>query len=234
LLADPIESISPMHLVEDERAKLVITGTAKDVVVLLQLVDPFDDRVGWHVHRKNVELAREWGVDKLVRLPRSCADLPLPRETLDFLVEAGLPGLFHSKVSQEIDVTFCRLARGIASVTHEEPGHIDWGEEWSSSWVIGDEFYCRGAAWWWNSVRRDDGTYSDRAAGLEEIDRLERELREIDEVAFEFDEVAFEFDENFWPCALKLFRPDGPDEGDGEMRGGNVLDGAAVLERGMY
>jgi SUKH-4 immunity protein len=99
------------------------------------------------------EFARAWGPDALVRLPR-LAEEPIPSESHEFLVRAGLPALIRyfpdrdDPGSTEAVITFCRLASGLSPVLGEKTVGPALPSEWSVYWIVGDEFFCNGAKWW--------------------------------------------------------------------------------------
>jgi hypothetical protein len=95
------------------------------------------------------EFADEWGAYALVRTPNALPNPPIPTDAFGFLVEAGLPALIHV-LPDYIDtkITFCRLESGLSPVTNERTVGPPLPSDWSIYWVIGDEFFCNGSAFW--------------------------------------------------------------------------------------
>jgi hypothetical protein len=94
------------------------------------------------------EFAKYWGAKYLVQMPPR-ADAPIPKDTREFLVRAGLPTLLrYTPGATDAVITFCRLASGLAPVLGEKTVGPPLPSEWSDYWIIGDEFFCNGAAWW--------------------------------------------------------------------------------------
>jgi len=92
---------------------------------------------------------RAWGADALVRLPSRLATEPIPNEAREFLVRAGLPALVrYYEGPNEANITFCRLASGLSPVLGEKTVGPPLPPKWSVYWILGDEFFCNGAAWW--------------------------------------------------------------------------------------
>src|SRR5271166_533796 len=90
-----------------------------------------------------------WGADRVVRLPTLAPTAPVPKNDREFLLRAGLPGLIrYFPGSTEGVITFCRLASGMAPILHEKTVGPPLPCEWSVYWIVGDEFFCNGAAWW--------------------------------------------------------------------------------------
>jgi SUKH-4 immunity protein len=169
----------------------------------------------------------------LVRLP-SLAGTPIPKDTREFLVRAGLPGLI--RYLDDV-ITFCRLASGLAPLLGEKTVGSPLPSEWSVYWIVGDEFFSNGAAWWCvhgptGHVHRIDieieppiafanrsvahfasavlaaslwSTRCSRAVEKwpSEVDRLKRELAELDP-------PCMRSDRNFWPAYLDFIRSEGP------------------------
>jgi hypothetical protein len=95
------------------------------------------------------QFERAWGADGLVRLPPLLATAPIPKEDCEFLVRVGLPALIrYFPGSSDGVITFCRLASGLAPVLGEKTVGPALPPEWSVYWILGDEFFCNGAAWW--------------------------------------------------------------------------------------
>jgi hypothetical protein len=95
------------------------------------------------------DFARAWGSDALVRPAASSVPESIPSEARAFLVRAGLPALIrYFGGSSECRITFCRLASGLSPVLAAETVGPPLPPEWSLYRVLGDEFFCNGAAWW--------------------------------------------------------------------------------------
>ena len=204
------------------------------------------------------EFARAWGVDALVRLP-SLAGAPIPRDSREFLLQAGLPALIRYFWSGEGLITFCRLASGLAPVLGEKYVGPPLPSEWWVYWVIGDEFFCNGAAWWCvhgPTGRMDridielkppiefaNSTVAHFASAVlaallwaaqcsraveewpSEVDRLKRELAELDP-------PCMELDQNYWPAYLDFIRSEGPHLGRFEK--GSRAEGEQALHAGPW
>jgi SUKH-4 immunity protein len=184
------------------------------------------------------KIARAWGDDALVRLPTALATAPIPSDAREFLVQAGLPALVrYFGGSTEVKATFCRLAMGLSPVLGEKTGGPPLPPEWSVYWILGDEFFCNGSAWWCiheqtGHVNRIDielnqpikfanssvahfasavlaaSSWSDRCSRSaenwpSEVDRLKRELADLDS-------SSMESDRNYWPVYLDFIRDEDP------------------------
>src|SRR5688572_13055556 len=111
------------------------------------------------------EFVHVWGADSLVQLPKQLATAPIPTDACEFLVRIGLPALIHHiSGSTEGKITFCRLGTGLSPILSEETGGPALPSDWSVYWVLGDEFFCNGSAWW--CIHQDTG----------QIDRIDIEL----------------------------------------------------------
>jgi hypothetical protein len=94
------------------------------------------------------EFAKHWGAKYLVQMP-PLADAPIPNDAREFLVRAGLPTLLrYTPGATDAVITFCRLASGLAPLLGEKTVGPPLPFEWSDYWIIGDEFFCNGSAWW--------------------------------------------------------------------------------------
>jgi SUKH-4 immunity protein len=93
------------------------------------------------------EFARAWGADALVRLA-SFSGTPIPNDGREFLMQAGLPALIRYFPPTAGVITFRRLASGLAPLLGEKTVGPPLPSEWSVYWIVGDEFFCNGAAWW--------------------------------------------------------------------------------------
>jgi hypothetical protein len=103
----------------------------------------------WERVRSPAAFSRAWGADALVRLPSQKGPTPIPKNDRDFLVRAGLPAMIrYFPGSTDGVITFCRLASGLFPVLGEKTVGPPLPAEWSFNWIIGDEFFCNGAAWW--------------------------------------------------------------------------------------
>jgi hypothetical protein len=95
------------------------------------------------------EFARAWGDNALVRLPPGAAAIGIPKSSRDFLKRAGLPALVHYFLgSTDAKMTFLRLKDGLTPVSEEKTVGPPLPRTWSSYWILGDEFFCNGSAWW--------------------------------------------------------------------------------------
>jgi hypothetical protein len=102
------------------------------------------------------EFAHEWGPEALIRLPDKKSKVPMPADTRDFLVRAGLPALitYYGGVT-ESKVTFYRLDLGPSPLLEEETVDPRIPASWSAYVVVGDEFFCNGCASW--CIHQDTG-----------------------------------------------------------------------------
>lgn len=94
------------------------------------------------------EFAAAYGARSLVRLAERGATGRVPEEAITFLRSVGLPAriVYHEFVSGA-EVTFRQLGCGLWPLRAEglrKPPP----ESWSRLWVIGDEYFVQGAAWW--------------------------------------------------------------------------------------
>jgi hypothetical protein len=95
------------------------------------------------------DFAHAWGTDALVKPPAASMPKPIPSEARAFLVRAGLPALIrYFGGSTECRITFCRLASGPSPVLAEKTVGPPLPRKWAVYWVLGDEFFCNGSAWW--------------------------------------------------------------------------------------
>ncbi|MDB5340433.1 MAG: hypothetical protein JWN70_6052 [Planctomycetaceae bacterium] len=96
-----------------------------------------------------IDFASDWGVSDLVRLQMVADPADLPASELTFLATTGLPALIrYSPGVSEAVVTFCRLRRGVTKAIDEPIVGGPLSSEWDHYWVIGDEYFCNGSAWW--------------------------------------------------------------------------------------
>jgi hypothetical protein len=111
------------------------------------------------------EFARLWGAESLVRLPAGVA-LP-PGAAGDFLTQAGLPALVSCfEDESESKITFCRLAAGLATLAGEPSVGPPTPIDRAAFYVLGDEFFCNGSAWW--CLHREHGYVARIDIGLRE------------------------------------------------------------------
>jgi hypothetical protein len=206
------------------------------------------------------EFARVWGADALVRMPSSLATAPIPSDARNFLVQFGLPALIrYFGGSTDGKITFCRLESGISPALSEKTVGPPLPSDWSVYWVLGDEFFCNGAAWW--CIHEKTG----------QVDRIDIELdppiefanssvvhfasailaaslwsdscsRSADEWPSEVDRFKRELaaldpasmgsDRNFWPVYLNFIRDEGPHLGD--FKKGSRSEGKRALQEGPW
>lgn len=206
------------------------------------------------------EFASAWGADALVRLPSPLATAPIPSDARQFLVQAGLPALIrYFPGSTGGKITFCRLAAGLSPVLGEETVGPPLPPEWSVYWILGDEFFCNGSAWW---------CVHERTGRVERIDiELDRPIEfanssvahfasavlaaslwsdrrgraaaewpsDVDQFERELaalDAASMESDRNFWPVYLDFMRDEGPHPGAFEK--GSRSEGERALEAGPW
>ena len=92
------------------------------------------------------DFARAWSAGAVQPLAASLPG-PIPSDARVFLMRAGLPALIrYFGGSTECKITFCRLASGLSPVSSDRRAPPP--REWSVYWVLGDEFFCNGSAWW--------------------------------------------------------------------------------------
>jgi hypothetical protein len=184
------------------------------------------------------EFSRAWGFETLVRLSSQQAAAPIPNEDRDFLVRGGLPALIrYFPGSTDGVVTFCRLATGLVPVLGERTGGPPLPPDWSAYWIIGDEFFSNGAAWWClhgpsGRVDRIDieieppiefvnSSVAHFASALLAASQwsaqcghsVEEWLSEVDRfkrALAELDPPCVQSDRNFWPVRLDVIRSKGP------------------------
>jgi hypothetical protein len=90
-----------------------------------------------------------WGADGLVRLQRDRVVPGMSDDATHFLVGSGLPALTsYFEGDNEQKITFCRLGLGLSPILQERIVGGPLPADWSVYWVIGDEFFCNGSAWW--------------------------------------------------------------------------------------
>ncbi len=187
------------------------------------------------------EFAVKWHSDALVRLPAEHASAAIPAEACAFLVRAGLPALVtcHEGHS-EIKITFCRLASSLSTVLDEETVGPPLPSNWSVYWMLGDEFFCNGSAWW--CIHQENGyivridielkepiefantTVAHFCSALLAVitwsSERKRDMatwpRDVDRLAGEIqaiDPLAMTSDNNYWPRYLRFIREEEPCQG---------------------
>jgi hypothetical protein len=199
------------------------------------------------------QFARVWGADALVRLRSSHGAAPIPDDARAFLVQAGLPSLIRCRGgSFEAKITFCRLASGLSPILSMQTVGPPLPPEWSVYWILGDEFFSNGAAWW--CIHQDSG-HIDRidielehpirfanssvaqfaAAALAAASWSERGGSEADELDRELtalDSASMGSDRNFWPAYLDCIRDEGPRPG--AFQRGSRSEGERALQAGPW
>jgi len=206
------------------------------------------------------EFARAWGADSLVRLSSRLATAPVPKDCRDFLVHVGLPALIrYFPGSSDGVITFCRLDSGLAPVLEEKTVGPPLPSEWSVYWIMGDEFFCNGAAWWCvhgptGRVDRIDieieppiefanSSVAHFASALlgarlwsARSSRSSRDWpSEVDRFKHELaelDPACLQSDRHFWPAYLDFIRSEGPHLGLFEK--GSRAEGERALKAGPW
>jgi hypothetical protein len=206
------------------------------------------------------EFAGAWGSDALVRPAAASVPGALPSDARAFLVRAGLPALIrYFGGSTPCNMTFCRLASGLSRVLAERTVGPSPPREWAVHWVLGDEFFCNGSAWW--CIHERTG----------QVDRIDIELAqpikfanssvahfasavlgamlwsnrpgrsaekwpsEVDQFKRELavlDPPSMECHRNFWPVYLSFIREEGPHRGFLEK--GSRLQGERAVQAGPW
>jgi hypothetical protein len=92
---------------------------------------------------------QRWGRASLLQLPPTGhLARTLPASSREFLWKAGLPlGVETHEHVHGSGLTFRRLRNGGRQLIEEWP-KIGPPAEWSPFWIIGDEYFCQGSAWW--------------------------------------------------------------------------------------
>jgi hypothetical protein len=90
-----------------------------------------------------------WDAADLVRLPPDDPSREsLPPETFEVLTRTGLPQrLIFSWEAREMELSFLPLASGIR-LLRDEASYAELREEWSHYWIVGEEDFDVGGAWW--------------------------------------------------------------------------------------
>jgi hypothetical protein len=206
------------------------------------------------------EFNRAWGPGNLVRLPSEAAISPIPTEASAFLIQAGLPALIRQfSGSTEEKITFCRLASRLSPVLSEKTVGPQLPDDWSVYWVLGDEFFCNGAAWWSihqenRSIYRIDIEIDPpiefantsiahfASALLAASVWFEKTSRSPEKWPAELDEFWCELEsldppsmasgKNYWPMYLNFIRDEGPNLCD--FKKGSVAEGKLALNAGPW
>jgi hypothetical protein len=206
------------------------------------------------------EFARAWGSDALVQPSAASVPSSILSGARDFLVWAGLPALIrYFGGLTECRITFCRLSSGLSPVLAEETVGPPLPREWSVYWVLGDEFFCNGEAWWCIHERTGQIDRIDielaqpiefvnssvahfasaLLAALEWSSRISRSAEEWPSEVDEFkrklavnDPASMESRRNFWPVYLNFIREEGPQLGAFEK--GSRLEGERALQAGPW
>jgi SUKH-4 immunity protein len=206
------------------------------------------------------EFARAWGSDQLIRLPSSLPTPPVPDEAREFLSDAGLPALIRVlSDSTASRITFCRLAQGVSPVLGEETVGPSLPLEWSAYWILGDDFFCNGSAWWCidartGSVNRIDielpqpiefvnSSVAHFASTLVAVSNWCEQCSQspiewnsrADQLNCELaviDSRAMERNRSFWPALLDFIRHEGPQPN--VLEKGTRLEGEQALQAGPW
>jgi hypothetical protein len=200
-----------------------------------------------------------WGADALVRLPYP-GPQPIPDSGREFLTQAGLPALVRFTCgSTNAVITFCRLAHGLSPVLGEKTVGPALPQDWAAYWILGDEFFCNGSAWWCIDERtgRIDRIDVELAqpvefanssvahfawvahAVLSWSNRLNRSGNEwsakVDEIERELmviDQACMGSRQNFWPVFFDCLRDEGAQAHTFER--GSRPDGEQALQAGRW
>jgi SUKH-4 immunity protein len=207
------------------------------------------------------ELERAWGVDSLVKLPPHLAAVPLSVDTLQFLLRPGLPTFirFFPGYTEGL-MTFCRLASGPAQLLAEKTVGPPLPQKWSVYWIIGDEFFCNGSAWW--CVHAPTGRVDRIDIEIEHqpisfvntsvahfasallaiwfwsahsgriVDRWPSEIENLKRELAVLDPPCMQSDKNFWPVHLDFLGSEGPQFRAFEK--GSLAEGEAALKAGSW
>jgi SUKH-4 immunity protein len=206
------------------------------------------------------DFARAWGANALVRPPAASVPEAIPSDARAFLVRAGLPALIRCfGGSSECKITFCRLASGPSPVLAEQTVGPPLPREWSVYWVLGDEFFCNGAAWWCihertGQVERIDIELAEPIefannsvahfasavlAALVWSSRPDRsaaewpsEVNRLTRQLAVLDPASMESGRNFWPVYLDYIREEGPQRRAVER--GSLSEGERALQAGPW
>jgi hypothetical protein len=206
------------------------------------------------------DFARAWGADGLVQPPPASVPMAIPSDARAFLVRAGLPALIrYFGGATECKITFCRLPSRLSPVLAEQTVGPPLPREWSVYWVLGDEFFCNGAAWWCihersGRVDRIDIELAEpiefanssvahfASAVLAALDwssgpnRLAAQWpSEVDRLKRQLaviDPAGMESGRNFWPAYLDYLREEGPQRGAVEK--GSRAEGEQALQAGPW
>lgn len=203
---------------------------------------------------------RAWGAEGLVRLPDLSATALVPNDNRTFLVRAGLPALIRPfPCSTEAVITFCRLASGLSPILEEKTVGPPLPGEWSVYWILGDEFFCNGAAWWCvhgstgRVVRIDieieppiefaNSSVAHFASAIlaawlwssrchRAAEDWTSEVDRLKRDLTELDPPSMDLEGNYWPMCLNFIRSEGPNVGAFEK--GSRMDGERALQAGPW
>jgi hypothetical protein len=133
-------------------------------------------------------------------------------------------------------MTFCRLESGISTLL-EEPLHSTLSSEWSVYFVLGDDFFCNGSAFWClhqltGGIYRIDielsppvefvnSSLTHFASAIlagesfshdmnDGVERWNTELDFFQRSLGAFDPICLQSPQNFWPRYLSFLRGEGP------------------------
>jgi hypothetical protein len=205
------------------------------------------------------EFARARGANNLVQMP-PLTDAPVPNDSGEFLVRAGLPALIrYTPGATDAVITFCRLASGLAPLLGEKTVGPPLPSEWSDYWIIGDEFFCNGAAWWCvhgptGRVDRIDIEIDPpvefanssvvhfasalhaalvwSAKGSRLVADRPAEVDRLKSELAELDPNCMQSNRNFWPVYLDFIRDEGPQLTP--LKAGSRAEGERALEAGPW
>jgi hypothetical protein len=183
------------------------------------------------------EFAIGWGAGDLVRWDDAAPAGAIPDEARRFLGRVGLPALIrYSEGPRVAKITFCRLGAGPTPVLSEPIVGGPLAAEWSRYRILGDEFFCNGAAWWCidersGSVERIDIELGEpiafanssvahfascalaavRGSGRwsQRAAEWPSQVAELKRTLAEIDPAAMASDRNFWPHCLDFIDDDG-------------------------
>jgi hypothetical protein len=204
--------------------------------------------------------ARAWGIDSLIQLPSRLATAPISKVSREFLVRAGLPALirYFEGVTKGL-ITFCRLDSGLDPVLGEKTVGPPLPSEWSVYWILGDEFFCNGSAWWClhgptGRVDRIDieidppisfanSSVAHFASALliallwsnqpgHSPTEWPSEVAQFKHELADLDPACLQSDRNFWPMYLDFISSEGPQKGAFER--GSRAEGERAFQTGPW
>jgi hypothetical protein len=206
------------------------------------------------------DFARAWGSDALIQPTAASMPRSIPSDARNFLVRAGLPALIrYFGGSTDCKITFCRLASGLSPILAEKTVGPRLPPEWAVYWILGEEFFCNGSAWWciherMGQVYRIDIELAQPIefanssvahfasailAALLWSSRISRSAEEwppeVDRFKRELtaiDSASMESRRNFWPVYLDFIREEGPHLGAFEK--GSRSEGERALQTGPW